>query len=396
MDWDALRARHDRQRRALRRRLAPRPERGPRLDAIAIVRAALRLAVGASTTTAAVLMLQLIWVVLRTPRLPPPPLSGADFVRKGSVVEVSGENKECAQDVSSTDDDAHVSRIATPEQKEFRLVLVGDSPVEGIGNSHHEEALGGQTARAFAKIVRPEGHDRVRYWAYGKCGLTARGIKEEMVPLMQRVADDNGDSDVSAVHAVILLCGVNNVLDPLSTPSSFYSEVKSLLRSIRIYPGLKDAKLMVLGLPDFAKLPFLPWPLCFALGLRARKMQRMLELAVRECQLEERQRGENARTVMVNIPDVQDVIGSIGYHRYESSNDTDKTNRPGPLKKTLVHPLLNYLSDRSLRDQTKLASLSMGDFLASDGFHPGGYGTEYVGSLISEAYRKLVASNTAT
>jgi len=75
------------------------------------------------------------------------------------------------------------------EQKEFRIALIGDSPVEGIGNKHHDTALSGETARAFAQKVvvgmkqKPHQHstnkgdcyDSVRYWSYGKSGLTARG-----------------------------------------------------------------------------------------------------------------------------------------------------------------------------------------------------------------------------
>lgn len=294
-------------------------------------------------------------------------------------------------------------------------MLVGDSPVEGIGNDHHHHALGGQTARAFAKLVcRDGGYDRVRYWSYGKSGLTARGIQEDMVPFVHRVVDDlqrrdeddpdgtNGGGGASssepAIHAVVLLCGVNNVLDPRSTAASFHSEVRSLLGSIRGRPGLEHTPVVVLGLPDFAKLPFLPWPLCFALGLRGRRMQRVLELAVNEFQpnnanngkTDKHRRQRGTRTVMVQIPDVQDVIGTIGYHRHDSNAECKMDNDPtsnAPLKMKLCHPLLRYLGN-SL-DQSKLGSLGMEDFLCGDGFHPGGYGTTYIGNLIAETYGQV-------
>lgn len=359
-----------------------------------IARAALKLFAGATVASSAVLALQLAWVVLRTPRLPPPPLSGEDFVRGGRVVG--------AEDI---DDDASEDDVGTNGgEGEFRLVLVGDSPVEGIGNLHHDDTLGGQTARAFAKLLcrQTKEYDCVRYWCYGKSGLTARGIQEEMaVPFLHRVVDDvrlgagkhNQVSSDRAVHAIIVLCGVNNVLDPVSTAESFYSEVLSLLKSIRNHPGVERTPLIVLGLPDFSKLPFLPWPLSLALGYRGRKMQRMLELAVKD------QQKESGEIAIVNIPEVQQVLGSIGFHRYDSSQDDggsdalakgNSTAATRKLKMRLVHPLLKYLeSNGKLLKQLGQGELEMKDFLCDDGFHPGRYGTVYIGNLIAESYGKL-------
>mmetsp|Transcript_20420 Transcript_20420/g.43792 ORF Transcript_20420/g.43792 Transcript_20420/m.43792 type:complete len:473 (-) Transcript_20420:68-1486(-) len=457
---------------------SPRPPRRSSLNAyiLAVAKAALKFVAGASVTTSTILALQLAWIVWRTPRLPPPPLSGADFARGGRVVRDYSDD----DDNESRDDDGYNDQdddddddcdfigdifpgdvltegigtsyclnkptisnqsVARRKRKEFRLVLVGDSPVEGIGNVHHYHALGGQTARAFSNLVcRQKDYDCVRYWSYGKSGLTARGIEKEMVPFLLSVVDtiekvgDSADNEASletAIHAIIILCGVNNVLDPLSTTSSFRSEVRSLLTSIRGRPELERTPLIVLGLPDFARLPFLPWPLAFVLGIRGRRMQKELEMAVRELQqLEERRYGKT-ETISVSIPEVQDVIGSIGYLRHDSSGcsaghgiegfqiKTDRSERqrhplPGyhyhnsasdtndgtndtqiesdksePLKMRLCHPILKYLGNVSL-DQTELGQLTIEDFLCGDGFHPGGYGTTYIGNLIAESYEKFI------
>ena len=375
----------------------------------AVARLALKIIAGASITTSALLVLQLVWIVLKTPRLPPPPSSGEDFVREGRVVKVANDDEEESGDSGEEkDDDIGVTTFSsnTTKQKEFRLVLVGDSPVEGIGNNTHHKALSGQTARAVAKKLACDGeeYDTVRYWSYGKSGLTARGVEKKMLPYLYRVVDDmhcmhnstNQNIDGHAIHAIILLCGVNNVLDPLSTATSFHSEVLSLLNSIRCRPGLENTPLIVLGLPDFSRLPFLPWPLSFALGLRARKMQRELEMAVRVFQRKEKdqmvdssnnQCGKTAKTILVNIPDVQNVFGTIGYHRYDSSVEKEcnaTSTGHNLLKMKLVHPLLKHLGDRL--DQSKLGSLRMEDFLSPDRFHPGKHGTVYIGRLIAKAY----------
>ena len=347
-----------------------------------------KLILRASITTSAVLVLQLLYVVWRTPRLPPPPLSGVDFVRDGRIVAPNHDGDLV--------DDNYV--LEEKMQKEFRLVLIGDSPVEGIGNTHHHLALSGSTAKAFAQTLttNDEGdcYDCVRYWSYGKSGLTAREIEEGMVPYLHCVQDsllqenDDSDSDEqhTMIHAIVLLCGVNNVLDMNSTSSSFYSDVHSLIQSIRNNSQLSSTPLIVLGLPDFSKLPFLPWPLAFVLGYRGRMMQSMLEKAVREVQLKERESNVvnndgKVRTVLKVIPDVQTVLGSIGYHRCDGDDTA--------LKMKLVHPLLKYLGGIQLA-QDRIAALGMTDFLCDDGFHPGKLGTVYVGNLIREAYEELV------
>jgi len=245
-----------------------------------VAKLALRLFARTSIATTVLLALQLAYVAVITPRLPPPPLSGVDFVRDGRVVttkkrivkdveddEVDDDNiceEKNVFDVEGGEDDewddiSYKTYITTQntddvkkkdgQSNEFRLFLIGDSPVEGIGNTRHKDALGGQTARAFAiQFHRLQGElfDHCRYWSYGKSGLTARGIEEDMVPYLRRVVSGIAHHrqtlserssrymvEQPVFHAVVLLCGVNNVLDPRSTPESFRLEVCSLLASIR-------------------------------------------------------------------------------------------------------------------------------------------------------------------
>ena len=65
---------------------------------LSIAKWALKIITGASITTSAILALQLAWIILKTPRLPPPQLSGVDFVRRGRVVKV-GDDDESDDDV---------------------------------------------------------------------------------------------------------------------------------------------------------------------------------------------------------------------------------------------------------------------------------------------------------
>jgi hypothetical protein len=236
------------------------------------------------------------------------------------------------------------------------------------------------------------GYEAVRYWSFGKSGLTARGIQEEMVPLLHLTADrieqsrDDKQQEL-AIHAIVLLCGVNNVLTPQCTPKSFSEEVSSLLLSIRNHPGLKCTPILILGLPDFSKLPFLPsWPMGWLLGLKGRKMQSVLEEVMEHTQHEDGLKYN--KVVMVQIPEVQDIIGSRGYRRLESSSIQDKTKSSSSrFISSFCHPLQKHLGQIN---PCILSSLGINDFLCDDGFHPGRYGTVYIGSLIADAYEQLV------
>lgn len=102
-------------------------------------------------------------------------------------------------------------------------------------------------------------------------------------------------------------------------------------------------------------------------------MQLALEGVVEKIQEEEKLCSTGMKTVMVQIPEVQDVIGSRGYNRFESVTSHGNGDR--------VHPLHKHLGC----DNT-ITSLGMHDILCDDGFHPGKLGTVYIGSLIADAY----------
>jgi lysophospholipase L1-like esterase len=305
--------------------------------------------------------------------LPPPPSSGVDFPKDGIVVV--SDDDEVDSDTHAAFDENCPDK-ATKKVNEFRLVLIGDSPVEGIGNNQHSTALCGETASAFARRVCHKGsYDCVRYWSFGKSGLTAGGIETEMVPLLHSTADlVNATADTTykpTIHVIVLLCGVNNVLSS-STPSSFATEVSSLLAAIRRHPSLQQTPIILLGLPDFSRLPFLPaWPMGWILGLKGKRLQQKLEDVVEQIQ----RNADSIDVVLVQIPEVQDVIGSRGYIRLDSSNIGEETiaTGSGRFVSRFCHPLLKHLGHKAINPST-VTYLGIDDFLCNDGFHPGRYG----------------------
>jgi len=272
---------------------------------------------------------QALYIALCTPRLPPPDQSGHDFEEEGLVVRYSSDDSE--ESISSS-------------ALEFKLVLIGDSPVEGIGNDTHCKALGGQTALAFSKLLsRP-----VRYWSYGKSGLTAKGIEEEMAPLLERVSAKH------EIGAVVVSCGVNNVLIGQSA-KAFGDEVCQLLDVIFKHTAYAT-RIIVMELLDFALMPFIPFPLSKVASWRSKALQAEMERIVYKYDSGVR----IDRIGMAYMPVVEDIMN-------------DKT-----------HPLLDHITC-----PTEKNALQLSDFFAQDDFHPANHGTIVIGTILALTYAKF-------
>mmetsp|Transcript_25394 Transcript_25394/g.32022 ORF Transcript_25394/g.32022 Transcript_25394/m.32022 type:complete len:322 (-) Transcript_25394:34-999(-) len=281
-------------------------------------------------TASLVLATQALYVGLTTPRLKPPLNSGSNFEPNGLVIKFTDGVR-----IDSNNNDSHL------QSEEIRVILIGDSPVEGIGNETHRQAMGGQTAFALMNLFKKS----VRYWSLGKSGLTAGGIQNEMVPLMRNI------SSRFKIDLVVVSCGVNNVLSGHSA-SAFGCELDSLLDSINSCRFGSNVPIILLGLLDFSHMPFLPFPLCSVAGWRSRTLQKEMEKTVERRSLE--------RTITIaQMPDVDTIL-----------NNTK-------------HPLLK---NADIEDGEKL---EIDDFFADDGFHPAKYGTIMLGNLLSQTYKEI-------
>jgi len=247
------------------------------------------------------------------------------------------------------------------------LVLVGDSPVQGIGNRSHAEALGGQTALQFSKMLRRP----VRYWSYGKSGLTAQGIQEHMVPHLRSLLsrnnnnnNNNTNTDTDNVDAIVVSCGVNNTLRGVS-PDAFGRQVHALLCSIRqCCPTLP---LLVMELLDFELLPFIPYPLRYVASWRSRALRDQMQLVVDNFPQTQSRAAETGGPVVSPIgtaymPRIGELLGK----RHECS--------------LLQH--LTYEERQSLR---------LEDFFADDNFHPANIGTTIVGIILVQTYNTMIS-----
>ena len=291
---------------------------------------------------------QALYIAMCTPRLPPPDKSGHEFEEDGLLV--------CYYTYSSESNNNCINNVSR-EVPEFHLVLIGDSPVEGIGNDTHCKALGGQTALAFSKLLRRP----VRYWSYGKSGLTAKGIKDEMVPLLQNVSAKHD------VDAVVVSCGVNNVLIGQSA-TSFGEEVCQLLDAI-IQHTACHTSIIVMELLDFALMPFIPFPLSKVASWRSKTLQSEMEGIVNtythqyKYQCSEYHHHQQRKGVigMAYMPPVEEIMNDVS------------------------HPLLDHITCPEEKN-----ALQLSDFFADDDFHPANHGTIVIGSILASTYEHLL------
>ena len=87
-------------------------------------------------------------------------------------------------------------------QAAFRLVVIGESTVAGVGVASYEDALAGQLASAYARRSGRE----VRWQARGRIGVTAGGA------LSSGMAESN-----QAADAVVFVFGVNDIFGGTSS-----------------------------------------------------------------------------------------------------------------------------------------------------------------------------------
>lgn len=296
-------------------------------DDSSIISTAGKIASASVAASGILLLSQALYIAYKTPRLPPPEYSGHDFHIDGLLVD-----KRC--EASDTNDE------------EFKLLLLGDSPVEGIGNDTHDVALGGRTAEEFSKALG----QKVRYWSYGKSGLTASGIKDEMFPYLKKIISIHGHID-----AVVISCGVNNVLIG-QTAKTFGDEVMNLIESVQSCTSM-NTEIILMELLDFKWMPFIPYPLSKIASWKSRALQSEMESIVKHYQ-DCDHCGKSCIVKMAYLPPVEQILKDKSHH--------------------------NILSH--IKCSKELDDLQLGDFFADDGFHPAKHGNIVIGKILADTY----------
>ncbi|MBO0720829.1 MAG: SGNH/GDSL hydrolase family protein [Blastocatellia bacterium] len=145
----------------------------------------------------------------------------------------------------------------------FRLIMLGESTVAGIGAPTHEFALTGQTAKSFARLS-----GRAVHWlALGRSGANARIALAELAPkLAKRHAD-----------AVVIALGINDSTG-LNSATRWKADILKLVCAIRGQLG--DVKIIISGPPPLGSFPAFPKLLRSFLGGRSRILDQALSQLV--------------------------------------------------------------------------------------------------------------------
>jgi lysophospholipase L1-like esterase len=188
---------------------------------------ATRVAAGASLVLLPLLAYQAVRVRIKTPRVP-----GAQGPDGGRV---AGEGEP------------------------LRLLLLGESPVDGVGVDLHENGLASHMAQAIAART-----GRAVVWrAVGKNGVTARAARRRLIP---RLVGSQAD-------LLVVVMGVNDTFYQTS-PRRFRGHMGRLLAEARAQVG--EVPVLVSAIPPVGSFSTLPQPLRTVLTLRAATLDTVL------------------------------------------------------------------------------------------------------------------------
>jgi lysophospholipase L1-like esterase len=132
----------------------------------------------------------------------------------------------------------------------LRLLVLGESTVDGVGAASHEEALTGQLAHALARRTGRE----VAWQAVGKTGANARVVHDELLGL------------ACPADLVVIALGVNDTIK-LRSAAAFRRDLLRLIVALRRRLG--PAPVFLAGVPPMGRFPALPQPLRAVFGLRS-------------------------------------------------------------------------------------------------------------------------------
>ncbi len=171
----------------------------------------------------------------------------------------------------------------------IRVLVIGESPVCGVGLSSGDETVAAATARALARLTgRP-----VAWRAHGLSGATAADALERLLPGIVP----------APVDLVILAFGVNDAT-AYRSPARFAGDLAALVNASRRKVG--EAAVVIGAIAPLVSFPALPWPLRTILGWRSVALQAAAE----------RLTGRLPRLAVerFNAPLGPDLFASDGFH----------------------------------------------------------------------------------
>ncbi|MEM6723088.1 MAG: SGNH/GDSL hydrolase family protein [Bacteroidota bacterium] len=131
----------------------------------------------------------------------------------------------------------------------FRLAVLGESTMAGIGVQTHEEGFGGTLAKALAQqINRP-----IDWTIIAKSGYTAKQIRQDLVPQLSSTPYD----------LIVIGTGGNDAFS-LNIPRKWKKEIRLLLESLR--QKQPHAPIVFGNMPPIREFPAFPPLMQWSLG----------------------------------------------------------------------------------------------------------------------------------
>jgi lysophospholipase L1-like esterase len=151
------------------------------------------------------------------------------------------------------DAEGKTSGVVGSDSEQFRVLLIGESTVAGVGAANHEEALSGQ----FAKHLNNKAGLTVEWHALGKSGITVSETLEELVP---RIPDSGFD--------LILVALGGNDLFKISSPRHWRKKMTDLIRILK--DKNPNAEVFLANIPMIRDFIAMPDPLRYCLSRLAK------------------------------------------------------------------------------------------------------------------------------
>ena len=139
----------------------------------------------------------------------------------------------------------------------FTLIIIGESPVAGVGVPHHRDGLGPALAAPLATLI----DRRVHWYCHGSNGIRIAALLNDPLQELPERAD-----------AVLVMMGVNDTTG--LTPVHLWRQHLRRLHQ-RLY-GRFAAPVFFSAVPPMHHFTALPQPLRAIIGLRARLLDRVL------------------------------------------------------------------------------------------------------------------------
>jgi len=130
----------------------------------------------------------------------------------------------------------------------WRLAVLGESTVDGVGAASHEEALTGRLAQALARDGRA-----VRWQAVGRTGADAQVTRTDLL------------SKVGPADLVVIALGVNDTIE-LHSAARYRRDLLALVVALW---RRQRVPVVLAGVPPMERFPALPRPLRDVLAARS-------------------------------------------------------------------------------------------------------------------------------